>query len=191
MIPLYLPLPYTVKYGGRTYRLLPYYDRVLEAASTLRRGDISETDALRYALWLLVDERKYPQSEEFLQAVFDTLTEPVKRGGYEPRSIDFEQDAALIYAAFMQAYNIDLRTERKLHWMNFRALLAGLPSDTRLAEIIKIRTMPVPKPTKYNSEQRQEIMRLKALYKIRLTEDEAQEQYDRGLQRLAAEIMSG
>ena len=191
MIPLYSSLPYSVEYGRKVYKLRPYYDRVLEAAATLKRQDISESDALNYSLWLLIDARNYPCSLELLQAVFDTLIEPVKRNDGSPRSIDYEQDAALIYAAFQQAYGIDLREERRLHWWKFQVLLAGLPSNTRLMEIVKIRTMPVPKPTKYNHEQIQEIMRLKALYKIQLTEDEAKEQYSRGLQRLAAQIISG
>ena len=191
MIPLYAPLPYTVEYEGRTYRLLPYYDRVLEATATLARMDMSAADALRYALWLLIDERRYPLSPGLMQAIINTLVEPVThRSDDTPRSIDYTQDAALIYAAFMQAYHIDLRAERELHWWKFQALLSGLPSDTRLMEIINIRTRPLPQPTKYNHGQIQELQRLKAKYRIRLTEEEAEQQYKLGLQRIAAELMS-
>lgn len=49
-------------------------------------------------------------------------------------------DSEYIYAGFMQAYGIDLINQQgKLHWKKFNALLVGLPSDTRFAEILKIR----------------------------------------------------
>jgi len=55
--------------------------------------------------------------------------------------IDFNVDAELIYSAFMQAYGIDLIDEQgKLHWLKFRALLHGLPTETRLMEIIGYRS---------------------------------------------------
>ena len=191
MIPLYTPLPYTVDHDGRCYRLRPYFDRMLEAEAALRREDMTAADTLSYALWLLLDERRYPQSIGLLQAVFDTLVEPpAYRDESAPRAIDYEQDAALIYAAFMQAYGIDLRAEKRMHWWTFQSLLAGLPSGTRLMEIVDIRTRPLPKPTKYNSEQIQELQRLKARYRIRLTDAETKQQYSRGLQKLAAKIMS-
>ena len=192
MIPLYAPLPYTVEFEGRSYRLRPYFDRMLEALASLKREDMTAADTLHYALWLLIDERKFPQRFELLQTVFDTLADPpAYRDESAPRAIDYEQDAALIYAAFRQAYGIDLRAEKHMHWWTFQSLLAGLPSSTRLMEIIDIRTRPLPKPTKYNGEQIQELQRLKAKYRIRLTDEEIEQQYNRGLQRLAASLMSG
>lgn len=55
--------------------------------------------------------------------------------------IDFDEDANLIYASFLQAYGIDLYDvdPEGLHWYKFRALLQGIPPDTQLSRLIEIR----------------------------------------------------
>ena len=45
-----------------------------------------------------------------------------------PRGFDFAVDGALIWAAFLQVYRIDLHTAR-LHWWDFMALFRALPAD--------------------------------------------------------------
>lgn len=50
-------------------------------------------------------------------------------------------DGVYIYSSFLQAYNIDLiEVQGKLHWQKFNALLNGLPSNTKFAEVLKIRS---------------------------------------------------
>lgn len=65
----------------------------------------------------------------------------VKLGNKNDRQLyDIEHDAKLIYAGFWQAYGIDLYEQHgKLHWIKFKALLAGLPKDTRFAEVTSLR----------------------------------------------------
>lgn len=53
------------------------------------------------------------------------------------RAVDYDLDAPLIYAAFMEVYGIDL-TEACLHWHKFRALFEGL-HGTRLNDVIGYR----------------------------------------------------
>ena len=187
MSELYTALPYSIEYKGRTYRLRPFFDVVLEVLDTLNRKDLTGESVIEYCLWLLVDEKRYPLDGEFLDEILTLL---VKRGKSDhPRSIDMRQDAELIYSAFRQAYNIDLHKEQ-LHWSEFVSLLGGLPSDTRLMEVVQIRTRPVPKPTKYNADEIRELMRLKAIYRIKLTDEEADEQYRAGLNRLAQNLIN-
>lgn len=64
-------------------------------------------------------------------------------GGKHERAYDFDTDAPLIYAAFRQSYGIDLNAVRYMHWWKFRALMDGLPEDTRLAQIMQIRLMDI------------------------------------------------
>lgn len=59
-------------------------------------------------------------------------------GGGQKAVLDYELDAALIYAAFMGEYGIDL-CEAELHWYKFCALLCGLGSERRISEIMGIR----------------------------------------------------
>ena len=56
------------------------------------------------------------------------------------RSIDYIQDGEYIYASFMAAYGIDLTAVDDMHWWKFKALLQGLPKETKMSEIIGYRT---------------------------------------------------
>lgn len=53
---------------------------------------------------------------------------------------DFEEDADLIYAGFLQQYGIDLQ-EEDMHWWKFMILLENLGADTRLNRIMEYRTV--------------------------------------------------
>jgi len=78
---------------------------------------------------------------------------------------DWNIDSYLIFAAFQQVYNIDL-TEYHMHWWKFLALYKGLPNDTRLADVIKTRAMPIPKTDKYNQSYVKNLIDLKKYYAI-------------------------
>ena len=58
----------------------------------------------------------------------------------DKQPFDFEKDADLIYAGFMQQYGIDLQVE-DMHWWKFMILLENLGSGTRLNRIMEYRTI--------------------------------------------------
>jgi hypothetical protein len=60
------------------------------------------------------------------------------------RVFDFNVDAGRLYAAFLQAYRIDLR-EVKMHWWLFLELFRDLPDDTMLLKVIDTRGKKAPK----------------------------------------------
>ena len=60
-------------------------------------------------------------------------------------------DGDYIYSSFLQAYQIDLiDVQGQLHWQKFNALLNSLPSNTKFAEVLKIRAW---KPQKDDSSE--------------------------------------
>jgi hypothetical protein len=70
--------------------------------------------------------------------------EEIKKDEHKPtkrtkRVYSFAIDAEAIYSDFSRFYNIDL-TNAYLHWWKFRALLAGLPTDSSFKERIYYRT---------------------------------------------------
>lgn len=75
---------------------------------------------------------------------------------------DYDSDATMIYAAFRQAYGINLSTAR-LHWWEFRALLEHVPEGTRLAQVISIRSMDT---SAMKGEERKHYEKLKRLCAI-------------------------
>ena len=182
----YRELPQTVEYNGRVYALTPAYDNVLSMFADVQGLPKSAVPEIM-AYYLLANSKKYDPG--VLNAICELLFPPAKT--HHAKSMDFIQDGPLIYAAFMQAYGLDLNDQRgKLHWWKFSALLNGLPKDTRLMEVVQIRTKPMPKPTKYNAEERAQLARLKHEFKLELTEEERYQQLQDGLRGLANMMLS-
>lgn len=69
--------------------------------------------------------------------------------------LDFVIDGSFIVASFQQAYGIDL-TSCDMHWHRFRALLDGLPDDTKLAKIMGYRGYDTAQEKRKHSDIMQE-----------------------------------
>lgn len=181
----YRPLPYDIDYKGRLYRLTPAFDNVLTMFKDIEGiPDHRVPEIMGHYLL-----QKPSGDAGLLQAVTETLFP--KDGRKHKKSMDFIQDGQLIYAAFMQAYGIDLNDQRgKLHWWKFTALLRGLPSNTRFMEVVQIRTKPMPAPTKHNAEERAQLARLKAEFALKLTAEEREQQMQDGLRNVAMVMLA-
>lgn len=181
----YRPLPYDINYNGRLYRLTPAFDNVLTMFKDIEGiPDHRVPEIMGHYLL-----RKPSSDAGLLQAVTEMLFP--QDGRKHKKSMDFIQDGQLIYAAFMQAYGIDLNDQRgKLHWWKFTALLRGLPSNTRLMEVVQIRTKPMPAPTKHNAEERAQLARLKAEFALKLTAEEREQQMQDGLRNVAMVMLA-
>lgn len=85
--------------------------------------------------------------------------------GSTPRGLDFAVDGPLLWAAFLQAYGIDLHDPAlSLHWWEFMALLRALPEDCRICTIIDWRTHDLADlPTDTARKQYEKMRRLYAL----------------------------
>jgi hypothetical protein len=75
----------------------------------------------------------------------------------------FEQDANYIYAAFLQAYGLNLLTT-PLHWWVFCALLESLPDDTRLMQIMGYRATDT---SKLKGEEKKRLENLKKVFALK------------------------
>lgn len=179
-------LPDGVTVDGRFYRLDFDFRNVLNMMKELAREDIMPEARAWRAVRCLT---KHPRNEEkVLEAVQKLLfdREPKKDG---QKVTDFEQDAALIRAAFRQSYGIDLY-RAKLHWIEFVELLNALPEGSRYSEVVGIRARPMPVATKYNAEERQWLAKAKADVALHMSEDEQERQYDRDVANIAAGLIA-
>lgn len=175
--------PMTMEYKGKTYQLCPWFDNVLLMLRSL--DGLDGADRMEIMCDFLVNGDHPHYDPDFFAALADIFFQKAESDG-SPRAMDFEQDAALIYAAFRQIYGIDLHAEiGKMHWNTFCALMEGLPATTRFSDIISIRTRPLPAPNKNNAAERAELARLKQKYRIRLTEDERENGFQKGLAKMA------
>ena len=195
-----------VRFGGSRYKLNTAYDVVLRVIALQRDVLFTPEQRITLAVEMFGGWRakllRLNDKIQFLQLVFTLLSDGAKKAGDgEPRVLDFEQDAALIFAGFWQAYGINLAGHQglrgwlwwrraRLDWRYFLVLLQGLPDDTLIKEVVDIRRRPMPKPTKHNAEEIQALAKAKAQVAIRLTPEEAEEMFQKGVDRLAAGLFS-
>lgn len=86
-------------------------------------------------------ERAVDRLQWFYRRGQDAGSRRPKQAGNGARAYDLTADAACIYAAFLQAYRIDLTEVPFLHWWAFLALLENLPEETPMAQRMQLRTM--------------------------------------------------
>lgn len=184
-------LPYELHTLGKTWRLNPAWHRVLRALDFLADErfypQVREEAALRQLLRSPLPH-KNTHRQLLLKEILKLLVGESKGEG-GAQAISLTQDAALIRTAFLQAYGIDLNANRTLHWWTFRELLANLPADTRMAEVVSIRTRPLPPPNKYNAAARWALQEAKARCAIQLTEKEREKSYYSSSKKMASALL--
>lgn len=180
-------LPDGVTVRGRFFKCDFDFRNVLRMLETLARDDLMPEARTYRALRCIVRRPRFEQ--ETLQAVREVLFPAHKQMPAQAKITDLEQDADLIRAAFRQVYGIDLWTER-LHWLEFSALLAGLPEGNRYNDVLGIRARPLPAPTKYNQEERRWLIQAKADLALHKTEKEQRESYEASVRGLAESLLT-
>ena len=164
-----------VHFKEKWYRLDLSFDTVLLVHRLYEDECLDNEDKVNQALKLLVKSR----FKLWLLGAYDCakLLEEITRTHIAPKRrrktsncqklMDFTYDADYIYASFRQAYGIDLVNEcGRLSWHKFIDLLDGLPDKTKIKEVMRIRAMEVPTPTKTNRKEIQSIMELKSYYAL-------------------------
>lgn len=177
-----------VFFKGKKYRVNTPFDIVLLVYKLYEEPLLDASDKVRQTLrmltkdpfkvWLLSEIEKVELLDEIMKSKIELPQRP--KVGSSKKLMDFESDSDYIYASFRQAYGIDLVNERgKLPWKRFCELLDGLPDKTKLKEVMKIRAMDVPEPTKYNQKERQNIIELKSYYALPIKNREEKNELDK------------
>ena len=87
------------------------------------------------------------------------------------RYYDYNVDAGLIYAAFLDQYGIDL-ADSDLHWWKFRALFDGLKSENEFCKIVGYRAVDLSKIKNKAERKRLAILKNKHALPSLLSEEE-------------------
>lgn len=150
----------TITYDNVEYAFHPYYNRVLTLlAEVFPSKDMTDAQKISITVKALSDA---PPTKDIFELIIYELFGDKKNNSEDIKTIDFEQDAALIYAAFLQTYNIDLYAVRnKMDWRIFVALLKGIPENTELSRVIRLRCMKVPERNKTNGDYVDSIIKAK------------------------------
>lgn len=184
-------IPTHIEAGGRRYRIDTDFRNVIRMNEIMARVDLTDEARDWLALRCLMRHppRRRDRQIEALKALREMLFS-TKRGGVDEKKItDIEQDAELIFAAFYQEYGINLWRDR-LSWFEFTALLAGIAEGTRYSDVLTIRARPMPKPTKWNAEERAWLAKAKAAHALELTDEERAENYERSVQSIFDGLLS-
>lgn len=154
----------------------PAYDTVLEVQKLYKEDTFTEFEKIDQALKMLVRNKwnlrllNPEEKQKLLSVITKRYVEVEKRPQIKKSPfpvLDFEKDGDYIYASFMQAYKIDLIEEQgRLPWKKFLYLFNGLPADTKIKQIMRIRQMPVPEYNGKNSKEIQEINEMKSYYAL-------------------------
>lgn len=154
----------------------PAYDTVLEVQKLYKEDTLTEFEKIDQALKMLVRNKwnlrllNPEEKQKLLSVITKKYVEVEKRPQIKKSPfpvLDFEKDGDYIYASFMQAYKIDLIEEQgRLPWKKFLYLFNGLPADTKIKQIMRIRQMPVPEYNGKNSKEIQEINEMKSYYTL-------------------------
>ncbi|WP_017795189.1 Gp15 family bacteriophage protein [Oceanobacillus kimchii] len=134
----------------------------------------------KYQIFMMIlkEELSFKRDNEFQteQATEENLENepPSKKEEY-----DFDVDGERIYASFLMDYGIDLLEQQgKMHWKKFISLFSGLSEKTPFMQVVQIRAMEVPAPTKNNQKERNKILRLKRKYALENSEKTADEAFE-------------
>lgn len=142
-------LPESVKVNGREYCLNTRTVKALQAISILTDEEVPAYKRIDEMFALLVRNCDAIQDEDAVDLEKEILA---YLGGY-PKAVNVQQktkevisyiqDHDLIISSFREAYGFTLEEIRGMHWWLFLAYINGLPSSTRLSNVIQIRLAEV------------------------------------------------
>lgn len=181
------PLVTSFLYRDKEHTIDLAFDNVLDVFDVLGDASLRGYEKAEINLALLLDESFRGEQavelwnyvyEEFIHIEnkqpieYDRKGNPLPVQKEQKQTTDLDKDAEYIYSSFQQAYNINLYHEQgSLHWLEFKALLSGLPSDTIMQRIIQIRLW---EPSKGETQEyKQSMLELQKVYAL---EDENPEE---------------
>lgn len=154
--------PESVTVSGVEYPIHADFHTVLRCFEIQgRKAELSEDDLL-FMLRLFYNVKRMTATEDHIDQMFwffscgrekEKKKFPRKIAGINDKQpFDFEGDADLIYAGFMQQYGIDLQ-ESSMHWWKFMILLENLGNGTRLQKVMEYRTIDTGNKNLSKTEQ--------------------------------------
>lgn len=159
-------MPSAVEVGGITYALKTNFREWLQF------GYVLEHDR---QLWAGVFSEEIPNKDWSGAVIEFYLSEnvtPQKTESSDRKLLDYILDGDYIVASFQAVYGIDLTTIEYMHWHRFKALIAGLPENSKLAKIMSYRAWK--KQGKYDHDR--EMAKLEQSWRLPdIHEDEKRE----------------
>ena len=135
-------LPTALEFGGRSWDIATDYRDILRILTAFEDPDIPDEEKATICLYnLYVDFEKIPRDQ--LQAAFDAAIKFIDAGNEgddrpHPRTMDWTQDAALIFPAVNRAAGFEVRSVKYLHWWTFMGYFMEI-KDTTYSMVLSLR----------------------------------------------------
>ena len=175
-------LPQTVTVSGKEYTINADFRVGIKIEQLMLRADLPDDEKLMAILELF-----YPVIPADIEGALNALLSFWSLGRAEStdtkgeqqekprerkneRLYDFEQDAAMIYAAFLSVYGIDL-SNASLHWWIFRGLMDALPENCAFCKVMGYRSI-TPEDTKNMSKRQKDFYaKMKKQYRLKQADE--------------------
>ena len=135
-------LPTALEFGGRSWDIATDYRDILRILTAFEDPDLPDEEKATICLFnLYVDFEKIPR--ELMQDAFDAAIKFIDAGNEgddrsHPRTMDWTQDAALIFPAVNRAAGFEVRSVKYLHWWTFMGYFMEI-KDTTYSMVLSLR----------------------------------------------------
>lgn len=135
-------LPTSLEFGGRFWAINSDYRDVLRTLTAFEDPDVTDEEKVVICLHnLYPDFERIPKAD--LQAAFDAAVAFIDHGSGGdsqpgPRTMDWTQDASLIFPAVNRAAGFEVRGVAYMHWWTFMGYFMEI-RDTTYATILGLR----------------------------------------------------
>jgi len=164
-------------YRGKRFRIDDSYSTVLCLYRAYEEETLTDMEKIEIAASLLIKNHRlyvYAMPDawkaELVELILKEYVELPKKPPvrvHTGQSLDFWKDKEYILSSFQKDYGIDLiKQQGKMPWKEFIALFQGLSEDTKIREVMRIRTMEIPKYNGHNGKEIQDITELKSYYML-------------------------
>lgn len=164
-------IPDAIIVGNTEYKINTDFRVWVDIDHLLTQSKVITPEILAKVLRLALEGNNLPPNiEDTLGAIINfygcnqkVSKKPSKRAKTQKRIVSFTHDAALIYAAFLSQYRIDLTCDA-LHWWKFRALFDALTDEHKLSEVMKCRGTDIFKIK--DKDRRMYVKRIQEQYRL-------------------------
>lgn len=146
---LYSKLPMKISVCGKKYKIATDFRDWIRFADAAEATELTDDDRIEIFMSFFIEERPLNKAAA-LRALADFYgCKDMPRAGKgigkgkNKKVFSYMYDAGYVLAAFRQAYSIDLRSIRYMHWYEFRWLFEALPDNIPLKERINYRSINV------------------------------------------------
>lgn len=143
-------LPDKVKVDGAEYPINTDFRAIILIDQIMHDKELSDTERILSALNIFYIEKAPEQTTQAIEKLVWFFRcdrkqdeQEKRRGRFQrhTRAIDYSIDSRLIWAAFLQEYQIDLTQPMNLHWWKFCALMENLSDTCKLSKVMMYRTV--------------------------------------------------